>query len=273
MFKKISNKEIIEFYRVLSLLLISKVSIITSLDLISKRTKDEKLKAAVKGIIKEIKAGNSFSKSFSKYPVFFTEAFLANLRIAEETGQIAEVLNEYTSYFEKMQNLKRKIAQALRYPLVVLIIAGGVVSFMLFFFIPTFQTLFSSSKVELPYLTRMLLGISDLFLYNKTLIVIGLLTVIFFSYLFYKTGDFKERVFDKIIWRIPLLSRIYLNSILARFTLSMGMLLKSKVNLVDSLKISKNITKNISFRKQIDSILKKIIRGESFSSNINSSIL
>ncbi len=273
MFKKISNKELIEFYRVLSLLLFSKVSIITALDLISKQSKNEKLKQTIKGIGTEIKSGSSFTKSFSKYPDLFTDIFIANLRVAEETGQIAEVLHEYTNYLEKMQTIKRKIMQALRYPIIVMTVAIGVVFFMLFFIIPTFESLFKSVKASLPYLTELLLSISNFFINHSTTILVLVIIIVFLIYLLLKSEKQKLIIFDSIIWRIPLLSRIYLNSILARFTLSMGILLSSKVNLVESLKISRNITKNITFRAQIDSILKKIIKGESFSSNIKSSKL
>jgi len=87
--KKIPHKEIVEFTRVLSLLLYAKISIVQAFELIYKQTKNEKLKEILKNILKGIKSGTSLSKSFAKYPDVFADIFIANLKVGEETGEIA----------------------------------------------------------------------------------------------------------------------------------------------------------------------------------------
>jgi type IV pilus assembly protein PilC len=152
MFNKIPHKEIVEFTRVLSLLLYSRVSIIQAMELILKQTKNEKLKEIVKNILKEIKGGSSLSKSFAKYPDVFADIFIANLKVGEETGEIAEVIGEYSLYMQKMQSLKGKILQAIRYPVMVLIVALGVVVFMLVFIIPTSKFIIPCSVFDIQLL-------------------------------------------------------------------------------------------------------------------------
>ncbi len=91
-FNKISHKEIVKFTMGLSLLLYSRVSIIQAFELILKQTKNEKSKEIVKNILKEIKSGSSLSKSFAKYPDVFADIFITNLKVGEETGEIAELI-------------------------------------------------------------------------------------------------------------------------------------------------------------------------------------
>ena len=270
-FNKISKKELLEFIRVFSLLLYSHVGITDSLELIIKKSGNVYLKNIVKSILTSLKAGGSLSKSFSKYPAYFTDLFIANLRVAEETGQIAEVVGEYSDYLEKMQSLKSKILQAIRYPVFVLIIASGVVFFMLIYIIPTFQGLFSTSKVSLPALTQTLMDLSNFFTNNSLLLVFIILIIILSAFTINKNKAVKEKVLRYTIWKLPFASSLYINNLLARFSLSMAVLLKSKVGLIEALKISKNTSNDESFRKQIDIIIKRIIKGESLSTNLSNS--
>jgi type IV pilus assembly protein PilC len=268
---KITNKELLEFIRVFSLLLYSKVGITDSLELIQKKTGNAFFCDVIKKILKDLKSGHSLSKSFSKYPGYFNDLFIANLRVAEETGQIAEVVGDYANYLEKMQNLKRKILQAVRYPLFVIIIAVAVVFFMFTYIIPTFQSLFSSVKTGLPPLTQFLLDISNLFVNNGSVMLIIIIAAVIMSFTLNKNKILKQKLLDALVGKVPFISTLYMSNLLARFSLSMAVLLKSKVGLLEALKISKSVSSNLMFRKQIDSIIKKLIRGENFSSNLSNS--
>lgn len=271
MFKKIPNKEIVEFTRVWSLLLYSKVSIIQSLELIQKETKNEKLKNVIKLIIKDVKNGWTLSKSFAKHPDVFEDIFIANLKVGEETGEIANVIGEYSIFIQKMQNLKGKILQAIRYPIIILIVALCVVVFMLLFIIPTFENLFQSVQTDLPLITNFLLIISRGFINNSNMLFFFLIIICCLIYFINKNKFFKKNIMDKMIIKLPVVSKIYITSLLAKFSLSMSILLNNKVGLVESLKISKNMTSNYLFIKQIDEIIKKTISGEKLSGNIKSS--
>lgn len=271
LFNRISNKEFIEFNRVLSLLLISKLSVIDALQLIKQQIQNEKFKIIIQKIIRDIKGGNSLSKSFSKYPEIFSDIYIANLKVAEETGNIAEVLTDFTDYQEKFFNLKKKIMQAVRYPIFVILFSVGVIFFMLFFLIPTFESLFVSVKAQIPPLTKLLLDTSQYLLDNYVLILMVIVLVVVSINSLSKSKNFKNNILDKLILKLPIISKLYVMNVLARFSLSMSILLKSKVTLLDSLKISKNITENNIFKSEISKLVKRIIKGEGFADNIKNS--
>jgi type IV pilus assembly protein PilC len=269
---KISNKDLVEFNKTFSLMLMSKLSIVQSLELNFNQTKNSNLKSTIKRIIKDVKSGNSLFNSFKKYPAIFSEIYLANLKVAEESSQVAEVLTEYTEYLENSENLKRKIIQASRYPLLVLFITAGVVSFMVFFLIPTFEGLFLSSKLTLPILTQIIIQLSNIVKENILIIVIIFFSLILLIIKSKRTAKFKY-IIDNILLHLPLFSKLYKANLLARFSLCMAILLKSKITLIEALKIGKNISGNLIFKQEVESIIKRLTRGESFSVNISKSKL
>ncbi|MBN2571426.1 MAG: type II secretion system F family protein [Ignavibacteriales bacterium] len=271
MFRKVSHKDFIEFNRIFSLLLLSKISITTAFELIIKQIKNENFKQILNKILKDVKAGNSLSKSFSKYPNVFSEIYLANLKVAEETGNIAQVLNEYTNYLEKFQILKRKISQAMRYPLLVILVSVGVVFFMLYFLIPTFESLFVSLQTQIPPLTKFILDMSNFIVDKSEILFLILVVAILSIYYISRTEYFRVRIFDRAIIKIPLFSSLFKKNILARFSLSMSILIQNGISLLDALKISKNITRNSIFKNEINLIEKKLVKGETFSVNVGKS--
>ncbi len=271
MTKKISIKEFLEFNRVFSLLLLSRLSIDNSLALILKQTKNERFREILRKISSDIRAGLSLSKSCAKFPELFSEIYIANLSVAEETGDIATVLTEYTDYQEKFYKLRRKLLQAARYPLFTLIVAAGVVFFMLFFLLPTFGSMFSSMKTDLPPLTAYLLSVSEFAIANIHIIIMTLIALAVIMHFLSRSKSFKEGFTDPVMLKVPFFSSLFKQNLLARFSLSMSILLKSNVNLLESLRISKNISTNSLFRDEISRITKKLIKGESLANNIKRS--
>lgn len=268
--KGVSRAELISFNKTLSLMLLSRLSILQALEIILSQTKNEKFKKILKKIIADIKSGQSLSKSFSKYPELFPDIYIANLRVAEETGEVAEVLGEYTKFEESIESLRKKILQASRYPVLVLTVAFLVVGFMVFFLIPTFQGLFSSSRIEMPPLTAFIMNIS-IYIKDNSVLLLALLAGAIFLVKWAVRHNSVKVMLDNFIIKAPIISKLYSRNILARFSVSMSILLKSRVNILDSLKISKNISDNSLFKAEIDRIIKRLIKGETFSQNISNS--
>jgi type IV pilus assembly protein PilC len=268
---KIPNKALLEFNRLLSLLLSSKIPVAKSLELIIDQTKNDNLKTVLESILKSIKAGNTLAVSFARYPTVFSDLYISQLKVGEETGALPEILLEFTSYQERFYDLQRKIMVALRYPLFVLTVAFCTVLFMLLFLIPSFESLFKSSKFELPALTKNLMAIST-FIKDHYMLLSALIAIIGFTGVtLFKNKQFKAQYLDKLVLRIPYISGLYLKNLLARFSLTMGILLRNKVSLLESLTIAKTISDNSLYRKEMEEIRKRLLKGENFTSYLSKS--
>lgn len=269
--KNITQKEVLEFNKNMSLMLLANLTIIQSFELYLTRTKNIRFMEILKKILQDIKSGKPLSKSMNKYPDLFSELYIANLRIAEETGEIAQVLRDYSSYQEKMYKLKKKIIDALRYPVLVVIVAAGVVVFMAFFLIPTFEGLFFQTGISLPTLTYLIVSTSYLIKENFLYL---LLTFAFLAIVIRQSRNSETfgYLIDSFLIRAPLISNLFKKNTLARFSFSMSLLLKSKVPLIESLRISRKISKNKFFQNEISNLTKKIIKGEKITSNLSASV-
>jgi type IV pilus assembly protein PilC len=181
---------------------------------------------------------------------------------------LAEVVREYSRYQEKFIDLKQKIIQAARYPDFVISISFGVIFFMLYYLIPSIETLFFSVNANMPTITKILLAASNFIVMNISFLFMILIITLILIYFLLKTAFVKNKIIDQVLIKSPIISKFYLHNLLARFSLSMGILLKSKVPLEHSLRISRNISDNSIFINEINKIIYSLTKGETISKNL-----
>ena len=136
---------------------------------------------------------------------------------------------------------------------------------------PTFETLFRSVKAKLPPLTAFLLSLSTSLIENAFLFFFFFFIIIIIIRYLLKTEYVKINIIDKFLITAPYISNLFIKNLLARFSLSMAVLLKNGVGLLEALKISKNISTNSVFKEEITLVIKRIIKGESLLSNVENS--
>lgn len=268
---KVSAKDLIEFNRVFSLLLLSRLTISDSLEISLRQTKNKPFKEILTSILTDVKGGNSLAKSFGKHPEVFSGIYVANLRVAEETGKIAEVLTHYNDYIEKIHHLKKKLLQAALYPVVILSVAFGAVLFMLLFLIPSFESLFGTTDTDMPQLTALFISVSNGVSEYGYVIVAMMVGVPFVVYKLRNNQKVLDAV-DSTVVKIPVVSTLYKKNLVARFSLSMAILLENGVVLVDGLKTAMQVTRNKTFRNEITLLIKNLIIGGHLSSSLSRSV-
>ncbi len=267
MFNKVKQKDTIDFSRILSLMLLSGIPLLQAIELIIQQNPNVHFTSVLKKVSTDLKSGKSLSVSLSKHPEIFPEIYTANIRIGEETGNVAEILADHTDFIEKIEDIKKKVSQASRYPLFVISVSLLVMAFMLFFLIPSFESLFTSAGAELPELTAFLLEISRFCVDNGIYIFIIILLLGWGTWKLYNSTPFRRNYLDKLLLRLPIVSGIYKSSILARFSLSMAVMLKGGVRLPDALKAASNISDNGIFREEIDKRIKSLTKGKPLASS------
>jgi type IV pilus assembly protein PilC len=263
----VSRKDITEFNRMFSLLLLSKISIVDSLELSMKQVRNDSFRSVLNGIIKNVRKGDSLARSFARYPKVFPGLYIANLQVAEETGRLAEVLHAYNEYTEKIQQLYRKLIQASLYPLIVLVVAGCSAGFMLLYLIPSFEGLFGATNVALPAVTASMLSISAFVQEYFPYIAAGAVVLPAAFIYSLKMKSMKKHT-DRMVGEIPFIGGLYKENLLARFSLSMSILLDSGVTLVDALKHARSVSGNSVFNDEISLIIKKLNRGDALASTV-----
>ncbi len=269
---RVTSQDKTTFFSQLSMLLKAHVPIVKALELLSVQTRSARMKSVIRDLLTSVKKGNSFSASLSKHSEIFDQVTIVTAEVGQESGRLPEVLSALAGHMERMNLLRRKVTQALAYPLLVLGVAVVVVTFMLLYIVPTFASMFIRSHVELPYATRVVISVSHFLAANWIYLLLALLTSVIISrWLF--GSDLKQAVADRYGLKVPWLGSVMARNYTARFCRTLGTLLQSQVPLVDALVVTKRIFRNKSLRSEIERLIKFVKQGRSVAEPLSTSAI
>jgi type IV pilus assembly protein PilC len=248
--RSVKSKDLQIFTRQLATLLSSGVPILQSIDTLAQGARSPGLNVALKAIVADVSRGRRFGDSLSEHPRVF-DRFYVNMVIAgEESGNLDSILNRLAQYIEKSVKIQGKIKGALVYPVAIIVVAAVVVSALLIFVIPKFQTLFQQSGNELPGLTKMVVMCSDA-LINYWYLIFGSIGAGVFALInFYQTPGGRQTC-DGILIDVPVLGTLIQKGAIARFTRTLSTLLGSGVGIIESLDISSRVVGNYVVERAI----------------------
>ncbi len=259
---RIRTKQLAEFTRQLATLLEARLSLTRALEILTEQSTNQKLRKILEDILAKIRGGQSFSNCLKSHPKVFSEFFVSLVEVGEQGGILEQTLNRLANYLEKLAHLQRKVLTALTYPLVIVLVAMGAVTFLLVAVVPTFADMFEDFGGQLPGPTRFLLELGTFVKSNFWLIAgLGILTAIVLTRL---TKTPKGSVLrDKLLLKVPLISALLKKSFLAKFCRTLGTLLNSGVTLVDALQVAEKVSKNQVFQNALREMKVRIIQGHS----------
>jgi type II secretory pathway component PulF len=209
----------------------------------------------------KIVAGKSFSEALAFHPKIFSSLYINVIRVGEEGGTLVESLKQLTAQLEKERELRTKIAQALLYPVIVLLALILVGTGASIFVLPKLKSLFEVFQGDLPLATKILLWIVDLFSNYGIFILLGLVFLVVLLAWLFRTKVMKL-VWHALILKLPIVGLIAKNINLARFNRNLGTLLKSGLPIAECLSIVANIATNEVYKKHILQIQKEIQKGK-----------
>ena len=261
---RVGLRDVTIFSRQFATVINAGLPVVQSLNILSKQADKAKMKAALNKVREDVETGLPLSDSLSKHGSIFNRLYIYLVRAGEVSGNLDGILERVADYFEKQVALRGKIKSAMTYPAVVLIIALAVTYFLLTGIVPQFAGILDQLGGEMPLLTRILVGISD-FLQNYwwlNLIVIAGLVI--GTGLYYRTANGRH-VIDRILLRLPVLGVLQQKSAIASFSSTFGLLLRSGVNIVESIEITKGTAGNVIVEDILDEGKMAVQRGEQIS--------
>ena len=233
---KVKVDELVIFSRQLTTLVESGISIVSALEILTEQTTNLYFKRVISSILKDLKEGVSFSSALAKYPQVFSELYVSMVEAAEISGNLPQILERISLYLEKTSALKKKIIASLTYPAIVVMLAIGITSFLIFNIIPTFKGIFDMLGGKLPLPTFILINLAD-FLKNNILYIIVSLGAIFFLLKKYISTSKGKEVYHKFLLNLPILGEIIRKIAIAKFSRTFSTLVKSGVSIVTALDI------------------------------------
>lgn len=268
-FQRVSARDRAIFTRQLGTLLRAGMELTSSLSDIAEQMENENFRKIVWSLKESIQEGASLSRAMSLYPEVFNDIYIYMIRAGESLGRLDEILLRIAELEEKSNRIKGKIQSALVYPSFMVVMMILVISVLMTKVVPEITKVFSRSNAALPLPTKIIITISDL-LANYWLLLlalIGLMAYMVYRYLQSPEGRNRWDYF-KLNNRVTKV--LYGKILTARFARNLGVLLHSRVDLLDSLDIIKKIVQNVHVERALEETASEIKSGGSLARSLKS---
>jgi type IV pilus assembly protein PilC len=261
--KRVNQDDFIQFITEFIALIKAGLTVPDAVKQCSDRPANPYLSNVLKESLKAINEGATLSESLALFPDIFDTVIISSIRTGESAGDLASPLEKYRVYMERRNNLRKKVTQALVYPIFILAAMTIILAVLFIFVMPRFVNLYSDFNAELPAPTRFIIFIVS----NIGVIVSAAAAAGFLAYSALKTAgrSFKFRLlFDDIKLGLPLFGGIINPLETANLARTLFTLLSGGMTLAESLKVSKESVKNTRFLKRLDGVITRIYSGEGF---------
>lgn len=267
--KSFGNKKKEDFYSELGVLLKAGINLKDSLALIQENQKKEKQKVFFGEMVDALVAGRSFFELLKERPEF-SEYEYYSVKIGEETGTLTRIIKELGKFYERKNEQRRSLTNALTYPIIILCTAVLVVIFMLRMVVPMFEDIFNQNGVELPGITKMVISASEFIKNYGWLVLVVIGSIIALRKTFSKKPWFKERK-DKLLLKIPYLGNFISTVYLAQFTQAVALLTASKVPMLNSIQMVKKMIDFYPLNEALSKVEKGVLAGSSLNASMKES--
>lgn len=263
-FGRVNSKILTLFTRQLSILQDAGLPILRSLRILQDQSKPGRLKNSLMDVCEDIESGATLSEAMSKQPKAFDRLYVNMIKAGEAGGALEVILRRLAEFQEKAESLKRKVKGAMVYPVVVVLVAVGILTFIMIKIVPAFIKIFDDFDADLPAMTVALIAISHYcvdFWYTIPLIptAIWLLVKLIRKFKYGRAG------WDTFIIKMPVFGQIIEKNIVARTTRTLGTLVASGVPILEALNITRETSGNAVFERMYQKVYDSIREGESIS--------
>lgn len=264
---RVKRKDMVVFARQLATLLEARLPLTNALKILHEQTQNKTLQDALYQVAEDIDSGLSFSQAMERAEGVFPDFYVEMVRAAEVTGNLNEVAGFLADYTEKEGDLASKASSALIYPGIVLGLFFVVAFILLTFVFPSIGTVFTQNDVSLPWYTAALLTIGN-FMQKWWVIVVVAVIVLGFVVIDYFQTDEGKALLDDAKIRLPIVKKVYLPVIMARFGNAAALLVHGGIPIAQSLEIISHMVGNVLYKDVIHDVAEDVRQGKLLSESI-----
>lgn len=261
-FHRVKGKHVMTFSRQLATLIDAGLPIIRSLNILREQVESIIFKEKIQQIAHDIESGSTLSDALAKHPKIFDNLYVNMVRAGEVGGVLEIVLNRVATFLEKRQMIISKVRGAMMYPVVVVVLASGIVGFILIVIMPKFADIFAQLGAELPALTRGLIRASEILVNQTIFVVMGIAAFVFTIVKINGTKQGKF-IFDNIKLKLPILGSLVQKAAIARFAGTMATLITAGVPILQTLDIVRDSAGNEVISRAMEEVYQSVKDGES----------
>lgn len=256
----VKKKDITIFCKQFHSILNAGVTVIDGLHMVEDQTENKNLKKAIHNVVTNVEKGDSLANALQAEGKVFPELLIHMVAAGEATGNLEIAFERITEQFDKDMKLTSMIRSAMIYPIVVLVVAVGVVIILMSTVIPQFKETFAEMGEELPWLTKMVVAVSNFMVAHLFGILVGIAALVLFIVIGKGTEPGKQ-ITSFLTLKIPLFSTLAVKNAAAKFSMTMATLVMSGVSVVDSLDIVGDVISNRIIRRAIKDCREEVMQG------------
>jgi general secretion pathway protein F len=256
----LSSLDLALLTRQLATLLRSGLPLEETLQAVAEQTEKPRVQRIVLGVRSKVVEGHPLADGLRDFPQAFPEIYRATVSAGEQSGKLDQVLERLSDYTESRQVMGQTVSNALVYPIVLLVLSCGIVSFLLAYVVPQVVAVFQSSNQELPIATKILIGMSDAIRHYwfYGLIIIGAIVWGFMRWL--RAPEARLR-FDRFLLRLPVVGKLIRGLNTGRFARTFSILTASAVPVLEALRISAEVVTNTPMKRAVEEAALRVREG------------
>src|SRR6476620_7893360 len=233
--RSVNEKDITFFTRQLATMLKAGVPLLQSFDIIARGHSNARFSRLMLDLKNKVETGSSLSQAFREHPKHFDQLYCNLVQAGETAGMLDAILDRLATYKEKILAIKSKIKSALFYPIAVVVVAIVVTWVIMIFVIPAFKSVFSSFGANLPWLTQVVIDISDFFVKWWWAMFIAIVAAFVGIRLTIKRSESVRFMVHRLSLKLPIIGGILEKATIARWTRTLQTMFAAGVPLVESL--------------------------------------
>ncbi len=268
-FKRVSSKDVMNFTQQLSTLISAGLPLDRSLFIVAELTEKKELEKVITDILSGIQEGISLADALAKHPRVFSKLYVNMVRAGEAGGVLEMVLERLVDFLESSQELKDYITSAMIYPMLLTGVCGLTIIILLTFVIPKFSTMFDDAGGGIPASAQFLLGMSEV-VKGYWWAMAGVIGGTYFGIKKYLATEKGSLKWDELKLKLFMVKTLVEKIEVARFSRTLGTLIKSGVPILQSLNIVKETIGNLVIAGSLTGIHEGIKEGEGISKPLKS---
>ena len=256
-----SQRDILNFTTQLAVMIRAGISLRVALDGIAEQTDNPKFRAMLVQMKQDVEAGKQFSEALAKHPKQFSALYVNMVRASEMSGSFSHMLDRIAAYLAQQIETRSMVIGAMIYPSVIAALAVGVTFFLLTFVLPRFAQVFEGKESALPWPTKFLMGLSAFMEVWWWAVMLGILAALTGVFLIVRTEP-GAWWFDRIKLKVPLFKKMFRALYISRSLHTMGELVNAGVPMLDTLKITGDISGNRLFKRLWRAVYNTVKQGK-----------
>lgn len=240
---RVKRAEIVYFTGQLAIMVDTGINLASALQSLHEQEDNATLRRIIGDLKRDVEGGDDFSAALARHPKHFDKTYLTLVKASERTGQLGVMLDQIALYLRKELDNQAKVKSAMAYPAIMFVLAIGVTVFLLTYIMPKFAPLFGRKGAKLPTITSIMMSVSNTIMDYWYLWIVGLVAGIgLLAYL--RTTPFGRRVIDFAKIHVPIAGIAFRKVVISRGIRTLGTLLESGVPMLDSLRLTAEVSGN-----------------------------